>query len=152
MKSARIFFFILAAFLADMKLSVLGFRPDLISFLVYWFGYSHSAQGGMLFGAALGTAEDSLNMGLIGPGMLSRAVIGFLASFLSKGFFRWTPLLGFFSALLLTIAGGLLEFASNYVFGKAPEGLFREGIVLLLSQGLLNGVLGIFLRPVTDEP
>ncbi|MDA8171920.1 MAG: rod shape-determining protein MreD [Nitrospiraceae bacterium] len=152
MKYARLFFFVLIALLADMKLSVSGFRPDLMSFLVYWFGYSHSYQGGMLFGAALGTVEDSLNMGLIGPGTLSKAVIGFLASFLSKGFFRWTPLLGFFSAMLLTIAGGLLEFASNYIFGKAPDGLFREGILLLLSQGLLNGILGIFLRPAANEP
>lgn len=152
MKYSRIFFFVALVFLADMKLSVFGFRPDLVSFLVYWFGYSHSLQGGIFFGAALGTAEDGINMALLGPGMFSKAVIGFLASFLSIGFFRWTPLLGFFGAMLLTITGGLLEFASNYIFGKAPEGLFREGILLLLSQGLLNGLLGIFVRPATSEP
>ena len=152
MKYVRILVFIALVFLANLKLSVFGFRPDLVSFLVYLFGYSHSFQGGMLFGAALGAAEDSINMALMGPGLLSKAVIGFLAAFLSKGFFRWTPLLGFFGALTLTIAGGLLEFACNYVFGKAPDGLFREGILLLVSQALLNGILGIFLRPAISEP
>ena len=152
MRHVRIFLFIALVFLANLKLSVFGFRPDLVSFLVYWFGYSHSFQGGMLFGASLGAAEDVLNMALVGPGMLGKAAIGFLAAFLSKGFFKWTPLLGFFGALTLTIAGGLLEFACNYVFGKAPEGLFREGILVLVSQAFVNGILGIFLRPAISEP
>lgn len=153
MKFARLCFFIVAAFLADMKFSVFGFRPDLISLLVCWYGFTHPDRGGVLFGAALGTLDDSLNMATIGPGMLSMGAIGFFASLLPKVFFGWSPQLGFSWAFLLTVAGGLAEYASTCVFGKAPDGLFREGILVLLLQGLLNGLLGIFifLRPAESE-
>ena len=148
----RILLFTALAFLLDMKLSIHGFRPDLVSFVVYWSGYSRSSGRGMLFGAAAGAAEDSLFMGMLGPGILSKGFIGFFASFLSRGFFRWTPLLGFSGAMGLTLAGGLMELAVLSVFGRGAEGILSGGISVLLLQSLLNGVLGFFLRPETREP
>ncbi len=147
----RILLFTALAFLADMKLSIHGFRPDLVSFMAYWFGYSRSSGGGMLYGAAIGAAEDSLYMGMLGPGMLSKGLIGFFASFLSRGFFRWTPLLGFFGAMALTLAGGFVELGVLSVFSQGAEGFSTGGLLVLLSQALLNGVLGIFLRPEIKE-
>ena len=147
----RILLFTVLAFLADMKLSIYGFRPDFVSFMAYWFGYSRSSGGGMLYGAAVGAAEDSLYMGLIGPGMLSKGLIGFFASFLSRGFFRWTPLLGFFGAMALTLAGGFAQLAVLSVFSRHAEGFSTGGALILLAQALLNGVLGIFWRPEIKE-
>ncbi len=143
----RILLFTVLAFLLDMKLSIGGFRPALVSFMAYWFGYSRSSGKGMLYGAAVGAVEDSLYAGVLGPGMLAKGVIGFFASFLSRGFFRWTPLLGFFGALTLTLAGGFVELAVLSVFSRGAEGFSTGGFLTLIFQALLNGVLGIFLRP-----
>ena len=146
-----ILLFTALALLLDMKISFYGFRPDLVSFMAYWFGYSRPSGAGMLYGAAAGAVEDSLYMGLLGPGMLSKGLIGFFASFLSRSFFRWTPLLGFFGALALTLAGGFVELAVLSVFSQGSEGFSTGGLWILLFQGLLNGVLGIFLRPEARE-
>lgn len=150
-KCARTFFFIALAFLADFKLSLFGFRPDFIGFLAYWYGFTHRGRGGTLFGASLGGVEDWLNMASIGPGMLSRGVIGFFASRLPGVYFGWSPLLGFSWAFMLTAVGGMVEFASACIFGKAPDGLFREGILVLLLQGLVNGLLGFFVSIGPEE-
>ena len=149
MKYARTFLLVALAFLASYKLSIFGFRPDFIGFLVYWHGFKHGSahggRGGTLFGAALGTVEDYLNMASIGPGMLSRGMIGFFASRVPEVYFGWSPLLGFSWAFLLTAAGGLAEFTGACIFGRAPDGLFGEGIRVLLLQGIANGLLGAFV-------
>ncbi|MDA8169102.1 MAG: hypothetical protein M0Z59_05310 [Nitrospiraceae bacterium] len=142
---------VFAAFLIDMKLSFFGFRTDLTSFVVYWFGFSHSYLGGMLFGAAVGGIEDSLLSVVIGSALFGKAVAGFFASFLSKGFFRWTPVLGFFGAMGLTFLAGLMELVSIIVFEKAPDVLSLGSLKLLVFQALLNGVLGFIIKPEIDE-
>ncbi|MDA8090201.1 MAG: hypothetical protein M0Z61_08290 [Nitrospiraceae bacterium] len=150
-RNLRILLFLALAFLLDMKLSIHGFRPDLVIFIVYWFGYSRSGSRGLLFGAAAGAVEDSLFMGMLGPGILSMGIAGFFASFLSMSFFRWTPFLGFFGAMGLTLAAGFVELATLSFFGHGAEGILSGGIVILLAQSVLNGVLGYFLRPETSE-
>jgi len=138
--------FTVPAVLIDMNVSFLGFRTDLASILAYWFGLTHSGAAGMAFGAALGSLEDSLLSSFIGPGLLSVGMIGYMASFFSHTFFRWTPLLGFLVAALLTFFGGMAEFASLSIFDDL-EHAFLGGLPLLLFQSIMNGTLAVFFRP-----
>lgn len=141
--------FVILAFIIDMNISFFGIRTDLVSLIVYWFGLSHSASGGMVFGAGLGFLEDALMSSIIGPSLLGKAFVGFLASFFSHTFFRWTPLLGFMVATVLTIVAGLVEFASLSVFGNVESG-FLNGLFPLSLQALINGLLAVLLKPQRD--
>jgi len=134
------------AILIDSNLSLFGYRTDLASFLVYWFGLTHSGAAGMAFGVGMGYMEDSLLSPLIGPGLLAGGAIGYMASFFSHTFFRWTPLLGFLVASILTFVGGMAEFASLSVFADLEQA-FRGGLLPLAAQSLLNGILAAFFRP-----
>lgn len=138
--------------LIDMKFAPFGLRTDLASLLVFWFGLTHSYSKGMLFGAAIGFVEDSLYGAFIGPAFLAKGMVGFFAAFLSRGFFQWTPFLGFAGAMGLTIMGGLVEFASMSVFDESfAGGFWGKGLYMLALQGFINGMIGIFLKPASDE-
>jgi cell shape-determining protein MreD len=136
----------LLVLLVDMNLSIYGMRTDLRSLIVYWFGLTHSGFVGMGYGAILGCVEDSVLSSIIGPSILAGGAVGYLASFFSHTFFRWTPLLGFFVASVLTFFGGLAEYASLSIFHQLDGGLL-SGLYPLALQSLLNGVLAIFLKP-----
>ncbi|MDA8173433.1 MAG: hypothetical protein M0018_02445 [Nitrospiraceae bacterium] len=136
----------LLVLIADLNLKLFGLRSDFASLMAFWVGYSRSAYSGIALGASLGLVEDSLGSVLIGPGMLSRGAIGFFAHYLSKGFFRWTPLLGFLGAAGLTFLGGMTEYASLRVFSDF-QGALLPGIFKLTAQSLINGTLGAMLEP-----
>ncbi len=140
----------LAAFLIDMNLSISGFRTDLVTLVVYRYALTSTPARGMLFGSVLGAAEDALSGMMIGPALLGKGLVGFASPFLSRGFFRWTPVLGFLGPFALTIVGGLAEYASLSIFEDIKGG-FVPGIALLIAQGALNGFIGILLRPEKDE-
>lgn len=132
--------------LADLNLKLFGLRSDFATLMAFWIGYSRSAYSGLAVGASLGLVEDSLGSVLIGPGMLSRGAAGFLAHYLSKGFFRWTPLLGFLGAAGLTFLGGLIEYTGLRVFSDF-QGAILPGLLKLSAQSLINGILGAMLEP-----
>lgn len=153
MKKKPVLFLVLAiviAFIIDMNVSFFDLRTDLISLIVYWFGLTHSPSGGMIFGAGIGFLEDALMSSIIGPSMLGKAFVGFLASFFSHTFFKWTPLLGFIVAMPLTIIGGLVEFASLSIFANMERG-FVNGLFPLFVQGLINGLLATLLKPQSEQ-
>jgi hypothetical protein len=137
------------ALLIDLKLSVFGQRTDFLGLLVYWFALDRGPVKGVFFGGAAGLVEDGLVWVVTGPALLGRASIGYLSSFISHGFFRWTPLLGFLAAFVITCAGGLVELAAIQFLGEPAGGL--SGVRQLFLQGIINGAIGSFLRPAYDD-
>lgn len=137
-----------AALMIDLKLSLFGQRTDFVGLLVYWFGLNRGPVRGALFGGVAGLVEDALVWVFTGPALLGLACAGCLSSFLSHGFFRWTPLLGFLGAFVITCAGGLVELAALSFFGEAAGGL--SGARQLFVQGIINGVIGSFLVPAHE--
>jgi|GEM_PF-4670007 rod shape-determining protein MreD len=134
---------VVAALLADLRLPL---RTDLLALLAYCYGLRRGPSGGIFFGAFLGFLEDGLSASILGPAVLAKGMVGYTASFLPRGFFRWSPVLGFLGAFSLTFLADALQYASLGVFWQAPTTL-GQALAAAALAGLLNGVLGVFIRP-----
>lgn len=130
----------------DAKLTVLGINPAFTVLLVYYVGLRNGPVKGMLFGILLGTIADSLSGNIMGPNLLGKGTVGFMSSFVTGGFFHWTPFFGLISVLVLTVCDGVVSFTSMALFDQSPTTLSNAAFIIL-GQALLNSIAGLFLRP-----
>jgi rod shape-determining protein MreD len=150
MKILWLFACIVAAFVIQSRLSVFGLAPNLTALLAYYFGIKGGAVKGMALGSMIGVIEDSVGGSILGPNLLGKGMVGFLASFSSGSLLRWTPLLGAVALFALTVMDGAVVFLARSIFG-APPGSVSAAIPALLAQGFINLVPGIFIRPQNGD-
>jgi rod shape-determining protein MreD len=135
--------------LVQSHVRVLDVPPHLTLLLVYAVGLRQGPRGGLLTGLLVGAIEDSLSGGVLGPCLLGKATVGYLASFVTRGMFVWTPVLGLVWVAVLTLLDGLIVFGSLSVFAQPPVG-FGRALIVVLWQSLMNSPVGLFLRPEGD--
>jgi rod shape-determining protein MreD len=146
MKPLAIIAVIIAALFLQTRVSVFGIHPDLTAAAAYWIGFQSSPIKGSIFGSLIGVIEDSIGGGILGPNLLGKGLVGFLASGLSKRIFHWTPLVGMVSIFLLTAMDGLVIIATKVLYSTIPLP-FSLVITGLFTQGLLNSIAGAFIGP-----
>lgn len=149
MRKAVFLCIIFFAFLLQSHVSVFGAPPNLTAAIAYYFGLKNGETKGMLFGSFIGLVEDCLSGGIIGPNLLGKGLVGFFSSFMSGGFFRWTPLSGMIGIALLTSFDGIIVFISRTAFEHMPTSITKAIFIILISA-IMNSLLGIFLRPKND--
>jgi rod shape-determining protein MreD len=137
-------------FVLETKLELFGIRPSLIVLPAYYVGLRYGPLKGCLVGALIGAIADSLAGHLLGPNMLALGTVGLLASVLTGGFLRWTPLLGVVGLFVITWANGIISFAALSAFAESPTGLSQAALTLLV-QGTINAIAGVFIRPSDDH-
>lgn len=135
-----------AAFIIEKNAAIFGIRPNLTLLLVYSYGLRNGHTKGLFFGAFLGAVSDGLSGWMLGPAMLGKGTVGFMSFFLTRGFFRWTPFLGFLGITSMTLLDGALEFSALSVFGSSPTAV-SNAFYLVLGQAALNASAGLFIRP-----
>ncbi|NTU42331.1 MAG: hypothetical protein HGA78_04615 [Nitrospirales bacterium] len=102
---------------------------------------------GVLFGALIGLIEDSLSGQVIGPGVLSKGMVGLLISvLLSDVVFRWTPLFGCLSLLGLTLMDGLVAMGIRLLLGNVTIDV-AGAVQAIVIQAVVNSPLGIIMKP-----
>jgi rod shape-determining protein MreD len=137
-------------FVLESRLELFGISPALTVLPVYYVGLRYGPLKGCLAGALIGAIADSLAGHLLGPEMLAMGTVGILASVLTGGFLRWTPLLGVIGLFVITWAGGVISYASLSAFAEAPTSLSNAATALLV-QGTINAVAGVFIRSADDH-
>jgi cell shape-determining protein MreD len=150
MKPFFIFLGVICAFLLQAHLSVLGVSPNLTAAVAYYFGITVGSAKGVFFGSLVGVIEDSVGGHILGPNLLGKGLVGFFSSFMSGSLFRWTPFLGIVSLGILTLMDGGIILLSRAIFEAMPTSL-SGGMLTLLVQGFLNGIIGVFIRPRNVE-
>ncbi len=146
MKVVWVLISLMAALAIQSQVSLFGVVPNATAVVAYYLGIKSGAARGMALGSIIGIIEDSVGGGILGPNLLGKGIVGFLASFSSGSLLRWTPLLGMISIFVLTVTDGVAVYVSRSIFGTSP-GPLSSGIFTLLAQGLLNLVAGIFIKP-----
>lgn len=99
-----------------------------------------------LYGAAAGLMEDALSGAIIGPGVLSKGLAGYLAcNAFSDLIFRWTPMWGALVIGLLTLFDGFMMVTMRNIFSEltlSGPGSFAS----VFYQALLNVPIGLIVR------
>lgn len=150
MKKSLPYILLIAAFVAEARISILGAGLNLTVLFVYWTGLRYGPTRGTLAGALVGAIADSVAGGMLGPMMLSKATAGFLASFFRGGLFMWSPVLGVIAVFLLTGLDGFVSFALNAIY-QQPAGAFGEAARQIFLQSALNIWAGLLLRPEDED-
>lgn len=138
------------AFVIQSKVTIFGIPPSLTVTVPYYVGLRNGQKKGILTGSLIGMIEDSLSGNILGPHLLGKGIAGFSGSFFLGSFFRWTPILGIIGLFSVTILDGLTVFIVKMIFNiqLIPASRF---ITTILFQGLMNMVVGAFLRPKNAE-
>jgi cell shape-determining protein MreD len=150
MRRTWIAILLLAAFVAESRLSPLGTALNLTVLFAYWAGLRYGPVHGTLAGAAIGAISDSVSGGMLGPFMLSKAAAGYLASYLRGGLFLWSPVMGIIAVVAITAIDGFIAYTCFSVFGQAEAGVWAASKTIFL-QAALNFWAGLLLRPGDEE-
>lgn len=137
---------VILSFIIQTNASLFGISLNLTAAAVYFIGINSGTTKGVLTGSIIGIVEDSIAGGLLGPHLLGKGIAGFLSSLLLGSFVRWTPLLGFLGLFFITIIDSLIGFLARSVYEPMPSSFLNIGLILL-TQGLINSAMGLFLRP-----
>ncbi|MBF0557779.1 MAG: hypothetical protein HQL08_03250 [Nitrospirae bacterium] len=128
--------------------------------LVYYFGlknhqqnydkdYSGNKAGleSMAFGVIIGLTEDVISGSIIGPGLLSKGLLGLMTPLVFTDMvFKWTPLWGAIIAVIFTLLDGTVVIGSRMLF----TGIHITGAVLfriICLQSVMSTPFGLLLRP-----
>ncbi|NCO83818.1 MAG: rod shape-determining protein MreD [Nitrospirae bacterium CG_4_10_14_3_um_filter_44_29] len=154
MRKIILLLIIFSAFLLESRISIFGAQPDLAAAIAYYFGLKNGEAKGLLFGSFVGLIGDSLSGGILGPNILGKGLVGFLSASMSsttsRGFFRWTPVLGVIGISLLTAVNGIIVFLSKTIFERMPASI-PSAISIILTAALINSLFGIFMRPQNEQ-
>lgn len=111
------------------------------------FSSHHAEYAASSFGMLCGFVEDLLAGGLLGPGMLAKALIGYLSAVVfSDVLFRWIPVFGGLTMILFTVLDWGCALGARVAFGTAatiPFATFQP----LVVQCIGNGIVGMMIRP-----
>lgn len=146
MRAACLLIALVFSLVFQTRVSFFGVSPALTTAVVYYLGMRYGSLKGILFGSLTGLIEDSISGGLLGPNLLAKGFVGYSSSFISAGMFRWTPLLGMTGIFLLTIIEGVTVLLFKAIYETTPAA-FYGAIPIILLRGLINSVLGIFIKP-----
>lgn len=146
MKTVCLLVAIIFSFIIQTRVSIFGISPALTVAVAYYLGVRNGPVKGIFLGSLIGMIEDSISAGILGPNLLGKGMAGYFSSFMSGSLFRWTPLLGVVGLFILTIMDGFAVFLSKAIYETMPASP-SIAIITLLTQGLINSVMGIFLRP-----
>lgn len=136
-------------FLAQSLVSASLLTVNLTLLLVYYFGLKKGELAGVSVGISVGLLEDTLSGQLIGPGMLGKGLVGILSSYITDGFFIWTPLLGMLAVFVLTIVDEAVIYTSLTIFFEAPAPL-KDFVGIALVKALINAPFGWMIRPENE--
>jgi rod shape-determining protein MreD len=134
----------------ETRVELMGVRPSLIVLPVYYVGLRHSPLRGCLVGALIGAISDSLAGHLLGPNMLAMGTVGIMASMLTGGFLRWTPLLGVIALFVITFLQGIISYGALAAFAEPPATMYIAATALLV-QGAINAIAGVFIKPADEH-
>jgi len=127
------------------SISLFDITPNFTVILASYAGIREKELKGLFFGSLIGIAEDSLSGTFLGPNLLSKGLIGYLAAFLYSKFFVWNPVLGMLTVSLLTMTDSFIVYTARSIFDTMPSGIAAAAFIIAM-QSLYNAPLGIFLK------
>ena len=127
------------------SLSFFDITPNFTVILACYAGIREGEAKGLFIGSLIGIIEDSFSGTLLGPNLLSKGLVGYLAAFLYSKFFVWTPVLGILTIMVLTMADSIVVYMSRSIFDTMPSGIGAAAFIIVM-QSLFNAPIGIFLK------
>src|SRR5208283_1246749 len=160
MNALKWIFLTVLVFLLQTQCSFFWDFSNLTVILVYYFGLkscqrnadrdfsgSKSEFESVAFGVIIGLMEDVISGSIIGPGLLSKGLLGLMTPVVfTDMIFKWTPLWGAIIVVIFTLFDAMVMVSSRMMF----TGVHVTAAILFQAmcvQSVLNIPFGILLRP-----
>lgn len=96
-----------------------GARPDIVMVLICIYTLNYGLGKGVALGAIAGLLIDTANGSMLGPNILSKAMLAFLTGAIKDNLYQWNAFINALVVALLSIVDIFLIFVSLEVFSKA---------------------------------
>ncbi|MBF0459463.1 MAG: rod shape-determining protein MreD [Nitrospirae bacterium] len=127
-----------------------GYRVNVIVVLVYYIGIRWDTRKAILWAFLIGFLLDSIALKMLGPNILSKGTIIFMAYFFQTGIFNLTPLLNAILCFSFTAIDNFIVYFSLTLFDTRPTEILHAATITL-CQAIINAVIGYFIIRERDE-
>jgi len=119
-----------------------GARPDIIIVLVCIYTLKYGLLKGVALGAIAGLLIDTANGFILGPNILSKAMVAFLTATIKDNLFQWNAFINVLVVTILSVVDIFLIFISLEIFSKASfSNRTWESAVLQVIYTLLASIV-----------
>ncbi|MBF0319380.1 MAG: rod shape-determining protein MreD [Nitrospirae bacterium] len=130
--------------------SVFDYRLNVVVVLVYYIGIRWETRKGILWAFIIGFLLDSIALKMLGPNILSKGTVIFMAYFFQTGIFNLTPLLNAILCFAFTVIDNFIVYFSLTMFDTRPAE-FIHAANITIYQSILNAIIGYFIIREKDE-
>ena len=119
MRPFFIYLFLIYCSLTIQAVFFHGTRPDIVIVLVCIYTLKHGQVKGIALGAIAGLLIDTANGFILGPNIISKAMVAFLTGTIKDTLFQWNAFINATVVTILSVADIFLIFISLEIFSKA---------------------------------
>jgi rod shape-determining protein MreD len=130
--------------------SFIDYRLNVVVVLVYYIGVRWDTRKAVLWAFIIGFLLDSIALKILGPNILSKGTVIFMAYFFQTGIFNLTPLLNAILCLAFTAVDNFIVYFSLTLFDARPAD-FIHAANITIYQSVINAVIGYFIIREKDE-
>ena len=123
-----------------------GARPDIVMVLICIYTLNYGMGKGVALGAIAGLLIDTANGSILGPNILSKAMLAFLTGAIKDNLYQWNAFINALVVAVLSIVDIFLIFVSLEVFSKAS--FFNRSWESSIMQVIYTLIASIILYPL----
>jgi len=126
-----------------------GARPDIVMVLICIYTLNYGLGKGVALGAIAGLLIDTANGAMLGPNILSKAMLAFLTGAIKDNLYQWNAFINALVVAVLSIVDIFLIFVSLEVFSKAS--FFNRSWESSIMQVIYTLIASIILYPLLTK-
>jgi rod shape-determining protein MreD len=119
MRHFLIYLFLIYCSLTAQAVFFHGAKPDIVLVFICIYTLKYGQMKGVVLGGFAGLLIDTVNGFIMGPNMLSKAVIAFLTHTIKDNFFQWNSFINALVVTVLSVVDIFIVFISLEIFSKA---------------------------------
>lgn len=127
-----------------------GARPDIVMVLVCIYTLKYGQVKGVALGVIAGLLIDTANGFILGPNILSKAIVAFLTGTIKDNLFQWNAFINALVVTILSVVDIFLIFISLEIFSKAS--FLNRSLESLVIQVIYTLIASIVLYPLLIRP
>lgn len=142
---AFLLYLLLALFAIALQGTLLsgGTKPDFVLIFVIFYALKQGQLRGVVYGALTGLLIDSANGLILGPNILSKALIGYSVPFFRKKLFEWNSIVSAFFILVFSLFDLFLNYLCFTTFRGMP--ILSGAVKIAVLHIIATTVAGLFL-------
>ncbi len=126
-----------------------GTKPDFMLILVCFYSFRYGQIKGLSYGALTGLFIDLVNGFIIGPNLMSKAVIGYLIPSVRKRMFQWNVVINTVMIVIVSIIDIFLVYVCLESF--ADMDFINRSLKISIMQIVYTTIFSLILYPMFSQ-